>query len=235
MNDLNGVRVAVLATDGVEESELTDPVRALVEAGAHVHVVSPKEGDIETFRHFDRFGTVPVDRALEAVEADDYDALLLPGGAFNADQLRMESRARELIRVMMKMGRPVAAICHAPWELISAGVARGRKMTGYRTIEDDVRNAGGLWEDEEVVIDGNLITSRQPSDLHEFIVEMLRVFGMLARPKPPGPVDVEVAEPKPAGRKRRLGSSRKGGRPARRRVKSPGTRMGGRAPGPAES
>ncbi len=226
MRDLSGVRVAVLATDGVEESELTEPVRALVEAGARVHVVAPKEGEIETFRHFDKFGTVPVDRALEAVDPDDYDALVLPGGAFNADQLRIEPRAREFIRVMMEAGRPVAAICHAPWELISAGVARGRKMTGYRTIEDDVRNAGALWEDEEVVIDGNLISSRQPSDLPEFIVEMLRVFETSARPK-----DVELE----ARRRPGPGTSRKGGRPAKRRVKSPGTRLGNRAPGPADS
>lgn len=184
MSELTGVRVAVLATDGVEEAELTEPVKALRDAGARVEVAAPRGGEIQTFRHFDKFGTFPVDRVLEAVDADDYDALVLPGGTFNAETLRVDPKAREFIRAMVDAGRPVAAIGHAPEELISAGVARGRTMTSHPAIEDDVRNAGARWENRGVVLDGNLITSRERADLPAFLIEMLRVFGQSAAPRP---------------------------------------------------
>lgn len=229
MSDLRGIRVAILATDGVEESELGECAKALRDAGARVEVVAPHEGEIQTFRHFTRFGTWRVDLALEALEIDDYDALVLPGGTFHADLLRAEPKARDAVRAMADMGRPVAAIGHAAWLLISARVARGRRLTGAPTLEDDLRNAGAEWEDLGVLVDGPLVTGRGRGDLPEFIVEMLRVFRMSAAPKPVR----KPAEPPPVGR---LGTWRKAGRRAgRRNRKSPGSRLGGRSPGLAES
>jgi len=170
------VRVAVLATDGFEESELTEPARALRDAGAKVEVIAPKGGSIQGFRHFDKGQSVTVDRTLEEAKPEEYDALMLPGGALNADALRAVPRALEFVRSFQEAGKPVAAICHAPWTLISAGVVRGRTLTSYHTIQDDVRNAGGKWVDREVVEDGNWVTSRQPSDIPAFNQAMLRLF-----------------------------------------------------------
>jgi len=180
-DELNKLRVAVLATDGFEESELAEPVKALREAGAKVDIIAPKPGRIQAFRHHDKSITVPVDRTLGDTKPDSYDALLLPGGALNADSLRVEPGARSFIREISAAGKPIAAICHAPWELISAGVIRGRTVTSYRTIEDDIRNAGAHWVDREVVIDENLITSRQPSDLPAFNREMIRAFACMTQ------------------------------------------------------
>jgi protease I len=182
MGELSKLRVAVLVTDGFEELELTEPVRALREAGAHVHVIAPKPGHIQAFRHHDKSIKVPVDRTLEETNPESYDALMLPGGAFNADELRGVPAARSFIRQMSAASKPIAAICHAPWELISAGVLRDRTLTSYHTIEDDVRNAGAHWVDREVVLDENLITSRQPSDIPAFNREMIRAFTCMAQP-----------------------------------------------------
>jgi len=228
MSELSGVRVLVLASDGVEESELTEPVRALKEAGARVDVAAPKPGTIQTFRHHDKFGVFPADRAIEGLDPDDYDALLLPGGAFSADTLRAIPKVKDIIRVMMDAGRPLAMICHAPWELISAGMARGRTMTGFHTLEDDVRNAGGIWEDEDVVIDGNLVSSREPADLPEFIVEMKRVFKEIAAPKPVKDIPIERIEPRLLRKAGRGGPKRR----AKRRGKAPRGRVKGRPRAP---
>jgi protease I len=176
MEALDNLRVAVLATHGFEESELTEPVRALKAAGATVDIIAPKPGHIQAFRHHDKSITVPVDRTFDDAEPQGYDALMLPGGVLNADSLRAVPGCHVFIREMSRMGKGIAAICHAPWELISACVVRGRTLTSYHTIEDDVRNAGGHWVDREVVIDENLITSRQPSDLPAFNREMIRAF-----------------------------------------------------------
>jgi len=170
------VRVAVLATDGFEESELTEPARALRDAGAKVEVIAPKGGSIQGFRHFDKGQSVTVDRTLDEAHPEEYDALMMPGGALNADALRVVPRALEFVRSFQAAGKPIAAICHAPWTLISAGVVRGRTLTSYHTIQDDVRNAGGKWVDREVVEDGNWVTSRQPSDIPGFNQAMLRLF-----------------------------------------------------------
>jgi protease I len=170
------VRVAVLATDGFEESELTEPARALREAGAKVEVVAPKGGSIQGFRHFDKGQSVTVGRTLDEARPEEYDALLMPGGALNADALRVVPRAQEFVRSFQGAGKPIAAICHAPWTLISAGVVRGRTLTSYHTIQDDVRNAGGHWVDREVVEDGNWVTSRQPGDIPAFNKAMLELF-----------------------------------------------------------
>jgi protease I len=176
MQTLKGIRVAILAMDGFEEAELTEPMTALKEAGAHVEVISKTHGRIQGFKHHDKAGSVPVDRTFDEAQTGDYDALLLPGGAFNADTARMEPKVREFIRCFDEAAQPIAAICHAPWELISAGVVRGRKLTSFSTIQDDVRNAGGDWSDSECVVDDNWVTSRQPADLPVFNREMIALF-----------------------------------------------------------
>jgi protease I len=169
MADLSGKKVAVLATDFFEEVELTEPVKALEEAGATVEIIAPKPGEIKGLKHVDPGQAVKVDKTLDKADPADYDALLLPGGAVNADRLRMEQKARDFVTKMMdEMGKPTAVICHAPWLLASAGLARGKKMTSFFTIQDDMRNAGADWSDEEVVVDGNLITSRKPDDIPAF-------------------------------------------------------------------
>jgi protease I len=181
MADLSGFRVAVLATDGFEESELTEPVKALRDAGAEVTIVSPKSGDIQGVRHDEKAGTVRVDRQIEDVAADEFDGVMLPGGALNADALRAVPAVLRFLKSAQSLGKPIAAICHAPWELISAGLVRGRTLTSYHTIKDDIANAGGTWFDMEVVEDGNWVTSRQPGDLPAFNKAMLRLFaGSLA-------------------------------------------------------
>ncbi|MBW4618023.1 MAG: type 1 glutamine amidotransferase [Cyanosarcina radialis HA8281-LM2] len=176
MPELSNLRVAVIATDGFEESELTEPARALQEAGATVEIVSIERGEIQAFRHHDKSITVKVDRTLDEVQPESYDAVLLPGGALNADILRMVPEVRSFLRQIQEAGKPIAAICHAPWELVSADLVRGRTLTGYYTIQDDIRNAGGNWVDREVVVDGNLVTSRQPSDIPAFNREAIALF-----------------------------------------------------------
>lgn len=176
MSDLQQLRAAIIAMDGFEESELIEPHKALVGAGAHVDVISARGGDIQGFQHHDKAGKVLVDKIFDQVRPGDYDALVLPGGALNADQARMEPKIRDFIREFDRDGKPMAVICHAPWELISAGVARGRRLTSWHTIQDDVRNAGADWVDREVVVDRNLVTSRGPQDLPAFNREMISLF-----------------------------------------------------------
>lgn len=176
MPDTQNIRVACIATDGFEESELTEPVKALKEAGARVDVIAPKSGSIQGFNHHDKSNTVPVDRTLDQITPDQYDAALLPGGALNADALRMEQKLQSFLKTFQQQGKPVAAICHAPWELVSAGLTKGRTLTSYYTIQDDIRNAGANWVDQEVVVDGNWVTSRQPTDLPAFNREMISLF-----------------------------------------------------------
>jgi protease I len=176
MAELNQLRIAILATDGFEESELTEPKKALEEAGAHVEVLSEKPGEIQGFKHHDKAGKVKVDRPWDQARPGDYDGLMLPGGALNADQLRMFPKVRQFIREIDRAGKPIAAICHAPWELISAEIVRGRRMTSWPTIQDDLQNAGAEWVDQEVVVDQNLVTSRGPKDLPAFNREMIALF-----------------------------------------------------------
>src|SRR6202158_972937 len=177
MSELTDFRVAVLANDGFEESELTEPVKALKDAGAEVTILSLKPGKIQGVRHdIDKTVKVKVDRTIGNVSAEDFDAVHLPGGTVNADSLRMVPEVQAFLRAMQETGKPIAAICHAPWELISAGLVPGRTLTSYHTIQDDIRNAGGTWVDREVVEDGNWVTSRQPSDLPAFNRAMLDLF-----------------------------------------------------------
>ena len=174
---LNGLRVAVLATDGFEEPELTQPVKALLRAGAKVTILSLKTGEIQGVRHdLNKTTKANVDRMIKNAGAEDFDAVMLPGGAVNADKLRMVPEVQAFLRATNDAGKPIAAICHAPWELVSAGLVRGRTLTSYHTMQDDIRNAGGRWVDQEVVEDGNWVTSRKPDDLPAFNEAMLRLF-----------------------------------------------------------
>lgn len=169
MADLSGKKVAVLATDYFEEVELTQPIQALKEAGAQVEIIAPKSGQIQGLKHIDKGQSIHVDKTLEEARAEDYDGLVLPGGAVNADRLRTEDKAKNfVIKMMDELGKPTAVICHAPWVLVSAGLARGKKLTSFFTLADDMRNAGANWVDQEVVVDGNLITSRKPDDIPAF-------------------------------------------------------------------
>jgi|SRR5215469_7937681 len=173
---LQGMRVAVLMTGGVEQVEFTEPRKALVEAGAHVTVIAPKAGEIQAFKHHDKVEKFKAEKSLNEVNAGDFDALLLPGGALNADALRVEKKAQEFARQIDQARKPIAVICHGPWFLVSAGLTRNRKLARYHTIQDDIRNAGGNWEGSEVVRDRNWVSSRKPSDIPAFNREMLNLF-----------------------------------------------------------
>lgn len=166
--DIAEKKVAILVHDYFEEAEFTEPLKALKNAAVEVTVVSASQRDLHALKHVDHGGTYQADALLDEVEFDDYDALVLPGGAINADALRMDERAREWVQHCIDEQKPLAVICHAPWVLVSADVVDGRKLTSYYTIQDDIRNAGGEWEDSEVVVDEKLITSRNPDDLPAF-------------------------------------------------------------------
>jgi len=173
---LDGTRVAILVDTDFEQSELTEPMKALIDAGATCRIVSTKPGPITGMKHDEKKDQFNVDFTLDRVSADEFDAVMIPGGALNADKLRVHPKAQEFVRKMNASGKPMAVICHAPWLLVPAGLAKGRRMTAYHTIEDDIRNAGAEYEDREVVRDGNLVTSRQPSDLPAFNREMIDLF-----------------------------------------------------------
>ncbi len=173
---LDGRTVAVLATNGFEQSELETPVEALKAAGAKVDVISLKEGEIQGMEH-DKVGRkVKVDRTLSSVNAADYDALVLPGGVANPDTLRIDAAAVDFVRSFAQAQKPIAAICHGPWTLINAEAIDGRKMTSWPSLEADLRNAGAHWVDQEVVVDRGLITSRKPDDLPAFCAQMISQF-----------------------------------------------------------
>ncbi len=176
MPELNNIRIAILASDGFEEAELTEPRRALIEAGAKVDVIAPQSGEIQAFQHHDKSIKVPVDRTLDEAKSSEYDAVMLPGGALNADFMRAQPGVLTFLKEANAAGKPMAVICHAAWELVSAGLAKGRTMTSYHTIQDDLRNAGVNWLDQEVVVDDSLVTSRQPDDLPAFNREMIKLF-----------------------------------------------------------
>jgi protease I len=175
-NDLQGKKIAILATDMFEQVELVEPRKALEGAGATVELVSLQEGEIQGFNHYDRADKFEVDTTAEEASADDYDALMLPGGVGNPDRLRMDENAVSFVRDFFEQGKPVAAICHGPWTLVEAGVVRGRKLTSWPSLQTDIRNAGGNWVDEQVVVDQGLVTSRKPDDLPAFNEKMLEEF-----------------------------------------------------------
>jgi protease I len=173
---LEGLRVAILATNGVQETELIEPRQALESAGAQTTLIAPQSGTIESSIGGKKGKQFLVDATFDSFNPAEFDAVLLPGGAVSADALRRESQAKEFIREMDNAGKPIAAICHGPWLLISAGLTKGRTMTSYHTIQDDVRNSGAIWVDAEVVRDRNWVTSRQPADIPAFNREMIALF-----------------------------------------------------------
>jgi protease I len=176
MAALDGKRIAFLATEGVEQVELEKPLAAVREAGAKAELVSLEPGEIQAFNHLDRADTFPVDQAVKSVKAGDYDALLLPGGVANPDRLRLDPDAVDFVREFFEQGKPVAAICHAPWMLIEAGVVRGRTLTSFPSVRTDLVNAGATWVDQQVHVDEGLVTSRKPQDIPAFNGKMIEEF-----------------------------------------------------------
>jgi protease I len=173
---LSGVRVAILATDGFEQSELLYPRQALDEQGAVTEVISLKAGEIKGWNHKEWGQSVAVDHTLDSTDAESFDALLLPGGVMNPDKLRMESKAVAFVKEFFTAKKPVAAICHGPWTVIEAGAAKGRTLTSWPSLKTDIQNAGGHWVDRETVVDGNLVTSRNPKDIPAFNREVVKLF-----------------------------------------------------------
>jgi protease I len=177
MATLNGMKVAILVAEGFEQVELTEPRKALDEAGSETRIVSPQAGEVQGWNHFDKADKFKVDVPLEQADAGDFDALLLPGGVANPDQLRIMPKAVQFVREFFDAGKPVAVICHGPWTLIDAGVAKGRTITSWPSLRADLSNAGAKWVDQEVVVDDGLVSSRKPADIPAFNRKMLEEFG----------------------------------------------------------
>ena len=175
-NQLTGLKVAILVANGFEQVEMLEPRKALQEAGAKVELVSPERHTVKGWEHTEWGGTFPVEVSLENARADDYDALMLPGGVMNPDRLRLKPEAIEFIKEFLKADKPIAAICHAPWTLIDAGAVEGRRITSWPSLKTDLTNAGAKWVDKEVVRDGQVVTSRKPDDLPAFNKTMIEVF-----------------------------------------------------------
>jgi protease I len=173
---LAGMRVAILATDGFEQAELEEPRKALDAAGAKTTLVSPKSGTLQGMNHAEKANEFTVDLELEDAKPEEFDALLLPGGALNADHLRVEEDAKRFVQAIDRTKKPIAVICHGPWLLVSAGLAKGRQLTSYHTIQDDIRNAGGKWADQETLRDKNWVSSRKPDDIPAFNKAMIELF-----------------------------------------------------------
>jgi protease I len=176
MGKLDGKKVAILATDGVEQVELTEPHKAVEQEGADVTLVSLEEGEFQGFDHLDKGETFTADKAVKDVSADDFDALLLPGGVANPDFLRMDEDAVGFVRDFARSGKPIGVICHGPWTLVEADVLKGRQITSWPSLKTDIRNAGGNWADEEVIVDNGLVSSRKPDDLPAFCAKVVEEF-----------------------------------------------------------
>lgn len=175
-NTLSGKRIAILVTDDFEQAELAEPKKALEQAGATTQIIAPKSGQVQGMKHDVKADSFPVDMTLDEANPMDFDGVLLPGGALNADALRILPKAQAFVRTMDNQGKPLAVICHAPWLLVSANLVKGRTLTSYHTIQDDVRNAGGNWVDQEMVQDRNWVSSRSPKDLPAFNRGMVNLF-----------------------------------------------------------
>jgi len=175
-SNLKGKKIAILATDGFEQAELLEPRKALDETGAKTEVISPKDGKIKGWNMKDWGESVKVDKVLANANPNEYDALVLPGGVMNPDKLRVNPQAIAFVKAFFDAGKPVAAICHGPWTVLESGNARGRRMTSWPSLQTDLRNAGADWVDEEVVVDGNLVTSRKPDDIPAFNKAMIELF-----------------------------------------------------------
>ncbi len=188
-NQLNGKRIAILATDGVEQVELTEPRKALDAAGAKTELISPAKGKLQAWKHMEKGDQFPVDVELTAADPANYDALVLPGGVANPDKLRTIPQAVEFVRSFFDQDKPVAAICHGPWMLVEANAVRGRTLTSWPSLQTDLKNAGAKWVDREVVEDAGLVTSRKPDDLPAFNKKIVELFSKAPEhaPQPVGP------------------------------------------------
>jgi protease I len=175
-DELKGKRVAFLFTEGAEQVEVTEPLEAVKNAGADVDIVSLKKGKVEMWNHFDKGDKIDADKAVKDADASDYDALVLPGGVANPDLLRGDSDAVKFVRSFVEQDKPVGAICHGPWMLVESGIAKGRKVTSWPSLQTDLKNAGAKWVDEEVVVDNGLVTSRKPDDLKAFCAKIVEEF-----------------------------------------------------------
>lgn len=175
-NNLEGKKIAIVVTDGFEQVELTEPKKALEEAGAETHLIALKDGEVKGWNHTDWGDKFKVDKTIDSVNADDYNGLLLPGGVMSPDKLRANEKVVNFVSQFMESGKPVAAICHGPWTLIETGKLQGKKMTSYHTLKTDLKNAGAEWVDQEVVVDNGLITSRKPDDIPAFNKKIVEEF-----------------------------------------------------------
>jgi protease I len=175
--ELKGKRIAFLATDGVEQIELTEPWKAVEKAGGTPELISQKSGTIQGFDHHDKGDTFPVDKAVQKADPTEYDGLVLPGGVINPDILRTDEAAMGFVAAFFEQGKPVGAICHGPWSLVETGIVKGRKVTSWPSLKTDIENAGGTWVDEELVIDRGLFTSRKPDDLPAFCAKLVEEMG----------------------------------------------------------
>ncbi|HLK63871.1 MAG TPA: type 1 glutamine amidotransferase domain-containing protein [Bryobacteraceae bacterium] len=182
---LDGYRVAILVTDGFEQVEMTEPRKALQQAGAKTTLIAPEKSSVQGMNHDEKGEKFPVDLKLESASSSEFDALLLPGGVANPDKLRTISKAVQFVKEFAGAGKPIAAICHGPWLLVEAGLVTGRRVTSWPSLKTDIRNAGGNWEDREVIEDHGLVTSRKPDDLPAFNREVIQLFATHAR-KPVG-------------------------------------------------
>jgi protease I len=192
---LKGRRVAILVTDGFEQVELTEPRKALEEAGAETVIVAPKGGKVQGMNHDEKGDEFEVDVTTGEADPDRFDAVLLPGGVINADKLRMNTEARDLVRRIDRAGKPIAVICHGPWLLVSADLVKGRTLTSYHTVQDDIRNAGGNWVNREVVRDGNWVSSRKPDDLPAFNDAMVQLFDQVRERRQPEAAESREVRP----------------------------------------
>ena len=181
MPTLSGMKVAILVADGFEQVEMTEPRKALDDAGADTRIVSPGNGQVQGWNHFDKADPFDVDVQLEEADADEFDALLLPGGVANPDRLRIEPQAVQFVRDFFEASKPVAVICHGPWTLVEAGVVKGRTITSWPSVRTDLVNAGAKWTDKEVVVDNGLVSSRNPGDIPAFNGKMIEEFAKASR------------------------------------------------------
>ncbi len=218
MEHLKGKKVAILIENGFEQVEMVDPRKALDQAGAETKIVSPAGDEVRGWNHKEWGDTFPVDVKLDDAKGEDFDALLLPGGVMNPDRLRMNPKAVDFVKSFFETHKPVAVICHGPWTIIEAGEAKGRRIASWPSLKTDLRNAGAEWMDREVVVDGNLVSSRKPDDIPAFNREMIQLFSMSRAEE--REIEREVTERKPVQRRVRRGRQK----PAGARLRSPSPR-----------
>jgi protease I len=190
--DLQGMRIAILVTEGFEQAEFTGPKEALEQQGVITQVISQKPGKVQGFNHHDRGDQFDVNMTFAEAKADDFDGVLLPGGVINGDQMRVIPEAQQFVRQIDEADKPIFVICHGGWVLVSAGLADGRTMTSWPTLQDDIRNAGGTWVDQEVMVDGNWVSSRKPGDIPAFCRTMIDILHQKRAGKPLGGAGEQV-------------------------------------------